>query len=449
MDCQQALEAISAALDGELSPRERRELNAHLEKCPTCRALYQDFSAIHDACSGLEVTPPPELKDQITAHLPPQDPVSIPNAPAKTSTRRWQRWGAMAAAFALVCLAAWQLPKFLFTQQPDVSTGSAAPEAADTSAPLELPDESVAPFSESGSENVEEPTQAAGGVQNSAVTGAGTAPETASEDVAENAAARSAQPAEASAETPPQGALADAVLGDAGSTYGAETTSDAATDMEYKGRKITASTSASPAPSAAPAVKQAVSEAEEPPTPAPAPEASATYRFLFTAQSDFPDGVEADEGAAVEDALPAATGETSTIQFTAASLAPQSDPPEVSVSLYADDGLSSENALTTEVPQDTGPLQPFVDTADFEKVIPTAGASPAYCGEITLLEGRLLGDYPQEEQEDGTVWYTLPAHQFWVLLQQLRESSLSYQFQLTGDHIDPAATQGLVILPKQ
>ena len=40
MNCEKALELISAELDGELTQQERAELQAHLDACPDCRETY-------------------------------------------------------------------------------------------------------------------------------------------------------------------------------------------------------------------------------------------------------------------------------------------------------------------------------------------------------------------------------------------------------------------------
>ena len=42
-DCDQALEWISAALDGALTPEEQRGLDAHLAACAECRALAKEL----------------------------------------------------------------------------------------------------------------------------------------------------------------------------------------------------------------------------------------------------------------------------------------------------------------------------------------------------------------------------------------------------------------------
>lgn len=40
-NCETYLEWISAHLDGQLSDEEERELEEHLDQCPTCRAIEE------------------------------------------------------------------------------------------------------------------------------------------------------------------------------------------------------------------------------------------------------------------------------------------------------------------------------------------------------------------------------------------------------------------------
>jgi anti-sigma factor RsiW len=42
MNCNKAMVLMSAAIDGELTPREDDELALHLADCPECRAEFQD-----------------------------------------------------------------------------------------------------------------------------------------------------------------------------------------------------------------------------------------------------------------------------------------------------------------------------------------------------------------------------------------------------------------------
>jgi len=42
MNCKKAMVLMSAAIDGELTPREDDDLALHLADCPECRAEFQD-----------------------------------------------------------------------------------------------------------------------------------------------------------------------------------------------------------------------------------------------------------------------------------------------------------------------------------------------------------------------------------------------------------------------
>ena len=48
MNCEQALEAISARLDGALSEEENRELETHLASCASCRALLKELTELEE-----------------------------------------------------------------------------------------------------------------------------------------------------------------------------------------------------------------------------------------------------------------------------------------------------------------------------------------------------------------------------------------------------------------
>lgn len=94
------LDLISAAVDGSLTPGERAGLKAHLAQCPECRQLYEDFSALHAALGDLPA--PGRVPEDLTKRIMEQvegDNV-IPFAPKKP--KAWRRWGASAAAIALV-----------------------------------------------------------------------------------------------------------------------------------------------------------------------------------------------------------------------------------------------------------------------------------------------------------------------------------------------------------
>lgn len=125
MNCKDALELLSASLDGELTPEEETRLQAHLASCPRCRDLREQLGQIHRACGEMEAVPPAGLRENILKNLPDQK---------AAKAHPWRRWGAMAAAVALVALAAWRLPHTLY--QPDRSSGAAQESAVP--APLAL-----------------------------------------------------------------------------------------------------------------------------------------------------------------------------------------------------------------------------------------------------------------------------------------------------------------------
>ena len=65
LTCEQALELISAQLDGALTAEEAGALDEHLAQCPACRALRADLSTLHQLLPTLAEEPPAGLKDDI------------------------------------------------------------------------------------------------------------------------------------------------------------------------------------------------------------------------------------------------------------------------------------------------------------------------------------------------------------------------------------------------
>ena len=58
LTCEQALELISAQLDGALTAEEAGALDEHLAQCPACRALRADLSTLHQLLPTLAEEPP-------------------------------------------------------------------------------------------------------------------------------------------------------------------------------------------------------------------------------------------------------------------------------------------------------------------------------------------------------------------------------------------------------
>ena len=110
MNCDQALELISASLDESLTPAERQALDSHLADCPACRALLADFQKMNDVFSTLPAAPPAGLSQGVMDRIADQkqeDASKVTPFPSKKPRRRrWVRWGAAAAVFAVVILGA-------------------------------------------------------------------------------------------------------------------------------------------------------------------------------------------------------------------------------------------------------------------------------------------------------------------------------------------------------
>ena len=54
------IERLNDYLDGDLDPRDHREVDSHLRRCDECRRALEDISAIVRAASELPPIEPPE-----------------------------------------------------------------------------------------------------------------------------------------------------------------------------------------------------------------------------------------------------------------------------------------------------------------------------------------------------------------------------------------------------
>jgi anti-sigma factor RsiW len=52
--CQEAVELVTAYLEGALSRRERRRFEAHLEKCPNCSAYFEQIKITIQLSGSIE-----------------------------------------------------------------------------------------------------------------------------------------------------------------------------------------------------------------------------------------------------------------------------------------------------------------------------------------------------------------------------------------------------------
>ena len=99
LTCEQALELISAQLDGALTAEEAGALDEHLAQCPACRALRADLSTLHQLLPTLAEEPPAGLKDNIMKAVH-----ASKCTPFHTRKRqwRWRSWASLAAVLVLV-----------------------------------------------------------------------------------------------------------------------------------------------------------------------------------------------------------------------------------------------------------------------------------------------------------------------------------------------------------
>ena len=61
LHCEEALELISARIDGPLSGEESARLEDHLSVCPACRTLAADLEQLHAELPLLAAQPPAVL----------------------------------------------------------------------------------------------------------------------------------------------------------------------------------------------------------------------------------------------------------------------------------------------------------------------------------------------------------------------------------------------------
>lgn len=95
MEHEEYLEWMSAALDGQLLPAQRIQLEAHLRTCPSCAQLYEELSQQSAALRDLDCTLPPHLHESILNQLPSQASHPLPR-------RLWQVLAPLAACLVLV-----------------------------------------------------------------------------------------------------------------------------------------------------------------------------------------------------------------------------------------------------------------------------------------------------------------------------------------------------------
>ena len=98
--CEQYAALISAAVDGEISSEERRDLMNHLAQCPACRETYTQMLLMHDAFDQWEEEPPVGLAASVMEQIHQE------HRAAPRRRRHWVQLGAAAACCALIVIGA-------------------------------------------------------------------------------------------------------------------------------------------------------------------------------------------------------------------------------------------------------------------------------------------------------------------------------------------------------
>ncbi|MCI7473415.1 MAG: anti-sigma factor [Clostridiales bacterium] len=98
LSCDEALELISARLDGPLTQEETARLEEHLSVCPACRTLADDLEELHEELPQLTAQPPAGLKEGV------MDKIHTSKVTPFQSKKRQWRWRSLASLAAVAAL---------------------------------------------------------------------------------------------------------------------------------------------------------------------------------------------------------------------------------------------------------------------------------------------------------------------------------------------------------
>ena len=108
MNCDRYIELLSERLDGVIRPEDEKLLAAHLDECDECRAFAELMQAAHLELETMSVEPPETLAAGVMEAVAAERKAAAAPAGRK---RRWGRYGALAAAVAVIVLAAYAVPR--------------------------------------------------------------------------------------------------------------------------------------------------------------------------------------------------------------------------------------------------------------------------------------------------------------------------------------------------
>ena len=146
-NCEYYEELIGAALDGESTAEEDKELRAHLESCEACRSFYEAMQAISGTDDALGDVPENFTANVMARVHETAAPAEKPAKKKASIQRLVTRCGALAAAAAV---AIWAGVTFSGTfaakgasstarEESEIAMYSAAEDSAETETPAEAP----------------------------------------------------------------------------------------------------------------------------------------------------------------------------------------------------------------------------------------------------------------------------------------------------------------------
>ena len=105
MQCRDAREVVSAFIDDELAGEAQRLAVAHLEGCPACKKLADDYRSIRAQVASGYTNPPSDLADKIRKRIAAEEA----DAWRSRSKPRMLQAAALLLACGLSALASWYL----------------------------------------------------------------------------------------------------------------------------------------------------------------------------------------------------------------------------------------------------------------------------------------------------------------------------------------------------
>jgi predicted anti-sigma-YlaC factor YlaD len=103
MRCEAIREALSARLDGEISPLDDVDIGAHLRTCRECVAWSEELSVLHRLVRVREAEPVPDLTAVILGAAP--DAVAQTRRPRRAAPVSAARWALFTVALTQLVLA--------------------------------------------------------------------------------------------------------------------------------------------------------------------------------------------------------------------------------------------------------------------------------------------------------------------------------------------------------